>query len=171
MEHTAMRRLVYCFLFASLLGGHAVAEQMPAALEVISGPVYVDQGEGLVKADDFTLLNSDDRILMKVGSTALLTNNKLGCTISLRDAGLYRVPDMTNCNAGQAKVMQSDITITPANGIFVPAQPSQAGFVVGGGGGSGSVMAGLGFFGLVGLTVVTNAIFEESPVESPVSSP
>lgn len=161
-----MRHFVLSSLFASLLGGHAIAEPAPAALEVISGPVYVDQGQGLAKADHFTLLEAEDRILMKVGSTALLTNNKLGCIISLRDAGLYRVPDLSNCHAGQAKVMQSEFTITPANSIFVPAQPQMVG-VAGGGLGQGSVMAGLGFFGLAGLTVVTNGILEETSVSTP----
>ena len=158
-----MRRLLSTILFFSLCVGVAWAGQFPSTLEVISGPVYVDQGNGLTEADQFTLLEVGDRILMKAGNTALLMNNSLGCTVSLRDAGLYHVPDLTECHVGQASVLKSGGVITPANGVFVPAQPVYAG----GGAGSGGVMAGLGFFGLVGLTVLTNAILEESSVSSP----
>ena len=159
-----MRRLFSTIFFSSLLTGAAIAGQPPTTLEVISGPVYVDQGYGLTEVDQFTLLEVGDRILIKAGQTALLMNNSLGCTISLRDAGLYRVPDLTECHVGQASVLKSEVMITPANGVFVPVRPGYAG---GGGAGSGSVMAGLGFFGLVALTVVANTILEESPVSTP----
>jgi hypothetical protein len=158
-----MRRMIYSFVMAIFCSSAVFAGQSPASLEVISGPVFVDQGHGLVEADRFTLLNANDRILMKVGSTALLINNKLGCTISLRDAGLYQVPDMTNCHSGQASVLQSDITISPATSPLAPG-----GFISTGSGvaSQSGVFFGVGFFGITGIAAATNTILEDEPVSN-----
>lgn len=159
-----MRRMVYGFMVVAACTNAGVAGQSSAALEIISGPVFVDQGNGFVEADLYTMLNREDRILMKAGGTALLINHKLGCTLSLRAAGLYRVPDMSHCLAGQASVLQSDITITPANGVFVPAEPVFVSTAGGVAASESSLLFGLGFFAVSSLAAVTNTILEDAPV-------
>ncbi len=164
-----MRHFLYSLILASLCANAAAAGPSPATLEVIAGPVFVDQGKGLIEVDRFTLLSLDDKILLKAGSTALLMNNSEGCLISLREAGIYAVPDMSNCHAGQAGVLKSNITITPANGVYVPAPPPPGALVAASGSNFGPIAAGLGFVAVSGAAAAYSSL-SESDADTPVSS-
>lgn len=164
-----MRRIFFSFVLASICAHVAVAGPSPTTLEVISGPVFVDQGKGLTAVDRFTLLGSGDRILMKEGSTALLVNNSAGCVLSLREAGIYQTPDMSNCHTGHASVLKTNVTITPANGIYVQAPPPPEVFVAASGSSFASVAAGLGFVAIAGAAAAHSSL-SESDTDEPVSS-
>jgi hypothetical protein len=154
-----MRRILFSFVLASICANVATAGPSPTTLEVIQGPVFVDQGKGLIAVDRFTLLRSGDRILIKEGSTALLVNKSAGCVLSLREAGMFEAPDMSNCHTGQASVMKTNVTITPANGVYVAAPASNF----------GAVAAGLGFVAVAGAAAVYSSL-TESATDEPVSS-
>jgi hypothetical protein len=164
-----MRRTLFSFVLASICANVAVAGPSPTTLEVISGPVFLDQGKGLIAVDRFTLLGSDDRILIKEGSTALLVNNSAGCVLSLREAGIYQTPDMTNCHPGQASVLKTNVTITPTNGVYVQAPPPPEAFAAASGSSFGSIAVGLGFFAVAGAASAYFSL-SESDADEPVSS-
>jgi hypothetical protein len=159
-----MHRLLYSLVLACLGASSALAGKTPATLEVISGPVFVDQGQGLVVAERFTLLRSNDRILVKARGSALLVNNHEGCFISLREAGLYLVPDMDNCHTGEAKVLKTNVIITPVNGVYTPVNTVIPGAFSTSG---NAVWVGLGFSALVGAVGGYAVVKDGSPVSVP----
>jgi hypothetical protein len=110
-----MRRSHLFFAMAMTIATPAFAQDN-VAIEVMVGTVLVQSELGLIAADEFTDLKAGDRIFLKAGSAAILSNIENGCFVSLRAAGEYVVPDLKNCIAGQASVMPSKFEVIPANG-------------------------------------------------------
>jgi hypothetical protein len=118
-----MRRLAFIFTLATFATTPAFAQQ-GISLEVIQGSAMVETASQVKKADALTYLQPGDRVLLKSDSGAILSNIENGCFISLRDAGVYTVPAMSDCAAGQASVMSSSSNIVPANGVPAPPAPA-----------------------------------------------
>jgi hypothetical protein len=115
-----MQRSHFFFMLAMSIATPALAQQN-VSMEVMVGTVLIDSEAGLVAANGQTVLKTGDRIFLKAGSAALLSNAESGCFVSLRTAGEYTVPEMTGCVAGQASVLPSNFEVIPANGF--PAAP------------------------------------------------
>jgi hypothetical protein len=92
------------------------------SLEVMQGTILVETKAGLMEADSITFLESGDRVFLKANSSAILSFDE-GCFINLRSPGQYVIPDMSNCEAGQTRILSSNFEITPANGLPTPPPP------------------------------------------------
>ncbi len=167
-----MRQTIFGIFLAALCANTAVAKEPQAALEVILGSVYVDQGNGLVKAAPASQLLANDKVFLKAGSAALLSSLDGGCIVSLREAGIYVVPDFTDCNAGQASVLPSDFSIVPANGVPPPPSPEAVygGYANAAGASNSAILMGVGFAAVTVAAATYTAVTEQEVVEMPVSA-
>jgi hypothetical protein len=160
-----MRRSHFLFALAAFFSTPAMAQQT-ISLEVMVGTVLVDSEAGLVQADSSTVLQAGDRVFLKSGSAALLSNLENGCFISLRSAGQYLVPEMADCTAGRASVMQSTISVIPANGSFGAAP-----VVYGADTGFAPIAVGLGFSAIVAGAAIYTTVLETEEKVVTVSAP
>lgn len=141
----------------------ALAEPM-ISLEVVVGTVLVDTVAGMTSAQGITPLKPGDRIYLKSGSTALLSDYENGCFISLRSAGQYIVPNMENCISGQASVMPSNLVVVPTNGELELIAASTTGSFT-------PVAMGVGFFAVAASAAVYSKVVADNTIETPVSVP
>lgn len=140
-----MRGIVLASIILAASTGLAAAEV--ASLDVLQGRAMVDQGQGFKPADPGTALHTGDRVMVKANSAALVFSAETGCVLSLQKAGIYSMPDFKTCNGNIAGVMQSEVIITPTNGVYV-AVPE---VVAGAGSGTAMLVAG-GFVAVVAGT-------------------
>jgi hypothetical protein len=150
----------------------AFATEQPIRLEVMAGKVFMQSATGLA--------------LLKKGAAAILNAAESGCVVSLRQPGVYVVPNLADCAPGQAAVLKSSAVIEPANGTpdggypdvgypdvaypdvaypdagVLPPPPPEApvsGFLV-----------GTGFAATVAAVVVYNMVIQDEEPATPVSS-
>jgi hypothetical protein len=119
-----MRHSYGLFALAMLVAATPAFARQNVSIEVIVGTALVKTNLGLVPADSATVLKPGDRVFLKPGSAALLSNLENGCFISIRNPGAYVVPDMSECTSGQASVLPSQFAIIPANGMYGGAPPA-----------------------------------------------
>ena len=156
-------QLSYLLLAMAIFAGTPAMAQKTVTLEVIVGTVLVDAEVGLVQAFSTTTLNPGDRVFLKSGSAAVLSNVENGCFISLRAAGEYIIPLMEDCTTGQASVMSSNIEVIPANGTFNSALvggPTEAGIE--------PLIMATGFVAIVAGSALYSTVFSE---DAAVSTP
>jgi hypothetical protein len=159
-----MRRSYFFFALAMSIATPALAQQN-VSIEVMAGTVLVDSEAGLVAADSQTILKTGDRVFLKTGSAALLSNTENGCFVSLRTAGEFTVPEMTGCTAGQASVLPSNFEVIPANGF--PAAP----VAYGSGAGFAPVAVGATFIVATAAAAIYTTVLEHEDVPVAVSVP
>jgi hypothetical protein len=154
-----MRRIIITILLLAFLPHVASAAQTKAVLEVMTGEIFVNQGQGLEAVSSKAVVESNAQIILKAGSAALLVSEDGTCVFSLREEGVYKVPALHDCKLGQAAVLASGIMVSPANGVYTTALPAgEAGL-------PGSAMyAGLGFATTVAVIATYSVAFGEKPV-------
>jgi hypothetical protein len=106
----------------------AFAAEPAVQLEVMAGKVLKQSAAGFTKAKSGTPLKAGDRLMLREGAAAILNAAESGCFVSLREAGLYVVPDLANCTPGQTQVLASQAKIEPVNGIYEPVYPEEPGY-------------------------------------------
>ncbi len=158
-----MRRSHFLFALALFSATPAMAQQT-VTLEVMAGVVLVDLPTGLAKAGATTMLKAGDRIYLKSGSAAILSNVDNGCFLSLRSAGKYVVPEMADCIAGQASVMSSNFVVEPTNGQPMPMEAYAADSFT-------PVAAGLGFAAVAVGAAVYTTVIQNDTTQAAVSIP
>jgi hypothetical protein len=119
---------------ASLMGGQALAQS--AALPTLSGlqgAVYVDQGNGFVRADGRTVLHRGDRVMSARGGLAKISYSD-GCNVQVGARALATINSQSPCAGGSApRAIKADYQSDASSG--------------GGGGGGG--FGGISTTGLV----------------------
>ena len=142
-------------VFAGLVvchAGNSFAASDGALIEVVQGSAFLTTESGLTKAHTGMTLTVGQEVVLKDNATAILSNTETGCFVSLREAGTYRVPDMTECRAGTAMVLKAGFQITPTNG-YPPPPPAP--FVETS---VESVVVGLGFAAVVAGAALYNTV-------------
>jgi hypothetical protein len=158
-----MRRSHFIFALALFTATPAIAQQT-VTLEVMAGVVLVDSPAGLAKADATTTLKTGDRLYLKSGSAALLSNVENGCFVSLRSAGKYVVPDMADCVSGHASVMPSNFVVEPTNGQPMPMEAYAADSFM-------PVAVGVSFAAIAAGAAIYTTVIENDTKPAAVSIP
>ncbi|MBS0409746.1 MAG: hypothetical protein JSR86_07510 [Proteobacteria bacterium] len=132
---------------ASLMGGQALAQS--AALPTLSGlqgAVYVDQGDGFVRADGRTVLHRGDRVMSARGGLAKISYAD-GCNVQVGGRSLATINSQSPCaGGGSPRVLKADYQ-------------SDAGGAGGGGGGfagvstTGLIIGGVAAAGIIAVIV------------------
>jgi len=117
---------------ASLMGGQALAQSASLpTLSGLQGAVYVDQGDGFVRANGHTTLHRGDRVMSARGGLAKISYAD-GCNVQISSRSLATINSQSPCAGGSSPhVIKADYQSDAGSG--------------GGGGGFG----GIGTTGLI----------------------
>ncbi len=145
-------------VLVAVSGGVALANQPVAQIEVMSGKVMVNSGQGFTQILPKTLLSIGERILIGKNSSLTLNFPNDKCSVTYTAASVVVVPANAPCKVGDHIAAVDENFATPANGVAgVPVFTTFAGTSV-------PVSVGLGF----SLTV---AAFAGATQLFPVSAP
>jgi hypothetical protein len=98
--------------------GAGQAFEVEAELEVFAGQVLVSTPAGQIPAEPKQNIGFGDSITLLTGAAVVISYPDTGCFLTLRDAGTFTIPDLSQCSGGVAA--RPDVTpmISPANGGY-----------------------------------------------------
>ena len=149
---------------AALLGlwaTSALAVDDGLQLENVQGRISVQMPVGFLPAEDGLAVHVGQKIVVRANSSAIISSREGSCFVSLRKPGVFTVPHLDKCMAGQVMVFDGTFQITPVNGEMEPV-------MAGATGGTGPMVAAGGFVAVsFGSALWTTFDQNQDPVTSP----
>lgn len=96
-----MRYVATFILSVSLASASALASSPVAQVELLTGKVLVNQGQGFVPAKQGQALMAGDRILVGKDGAASVTYTAAGCSVDVAQATVLSVQAKAPCTEGQ----------------------------------------------------------------------
>lgn len=125
-----MKRIAATAFMIALSSSHAFAANPVAQLDVMSGKVLVDQGQGFVAATKGLSINAGDRILVGEEGSADIRYLKAECVISIAPASVMSVQANAPCLQSETTASIDSAIIAPASVTGAVAGANYAYFVV-----------------------------------------
>lgn len=117
-----------------LTGTSALAGDDGLRLENVEGRVSVQMPIGFLPAEDGLAVHEGQQIIVRTDSSVIISSSEGSCFVSLRKPGVFKVPQLDDCTAGQVMVLDGDFQVIPVNGPgFLPAYGGIEPFVAAGG--------------------------------------
>jgi hypothetical protein len=96
-------------------------------LENVQGRISVQMPIGFLPAEEGLAVHVGQKIVVRANSSAIIESQEGSCFVALRKPGVFTVPHMDACMAGQVVVFDGTFQITPANGGAQPMMANASG--------------------------------------------
>lgn len=150
-------------VFLGLSATSALATDDGLKLENVQGRVSVQMPVGYLPAEDGLAVHVGQKIVVRANSSAIISSREGSCFVSLRKPGIFTVPHMDNCTAGQVMVFDGTFQITPVNGGVEPMMSGATG-------GTGPMVAA-GAFVAASFGSALWSTFTQKENQTPVTAP
>jgi hypothetical protein len=124
MQYSALLRAA---ALLGLSGTSALALDDGLRLENVQGRISVQMPVGFLPAEDGLAVHVGQNIVVRANSSAIISFHEGSCFVSLRKPGIFTVPHLDNCMAGQVMVFDGTFQITPVNGGMEPVMATATG--------------------------------------------
>jgi hypothetical protein len=155
--------IVWAAAVLGLSATSALAMDDGLQLENVQGRVSVQMPVGFLTAEDGLAVHVGQKIVVRANSSAIISFGRGSCFVSLRKPGIFTVPQLDTCVAGQVMVFDGTFQITPVNGGMEPV-------MAGATGGTGAMVAA-GAFVAASFGSALWTTFGQNENQTPITAP